>query len=230
MHTVATPESDVAAALLTVRTAVVLQLPLAYVIVAVPAATPVATPVVDEIVATVVVLLVHAPPDTELESDVADNRHTDKAPVIAPGCAFTVTTFVTGDPHQIPYDIVAVPAEIPVTTPEVASIVATVGLALVHVPVLVVLVNVVVPPSHTVAVPAIAATVPTTVTVFVAVGVHPVLYRILTLPAATPVTIPVVKPTVALVGVPLDHVPPEVPSASVIVVPTHTIVGEPVIG
>lgn len=132
-------------------------------------------PVVDDIVATDVVLLAHVPPVTEFDNTVADNWHTAKLPVIGPGAAFTVTTFVTGDPHQIPYDIVVVPAETPVTTPVVASIVAIEGSALVHVPVLVVFVSVVVAPSHTVAVPPIAATVPTTVTVLVAVGVQPVL-------------------------------------------------------
>jgi hypothetical protein len=186
-------------------------------------------PVVDDIVATDVVLLAHVPPVDAFDNTVVDNWHTARLPVIAPGTEFTVTTFVTGDPHQIPYDIVAVPAETPVTTPVVASIVATAVLALVHVPVLVVFVRVVTEPSHTVAVPPIAATVPTTVTVFVAVGVQPVLNRMLTLPAATPVTTPD-DVTVALVGVALDHVPTGVASASVIVVPTHTIVGEPVIG
>ena len=42
-------------------------------------------------------------------------------------------------------------------------------------------------------------------------------------PAATPVTIPVVDPTVATDVAELAQVPPAVPSVSVIVAPTHTV-------
>lgn len=52
----------------------------------------------------------------------------------------------------------------------------------------------------------------------------------LTLPALTPVTIPVPDPTVALSVELLDHFPFAVASESVIVVPTHTTVVEAVIG
>ena len=40
-------------------------------------------------------------------------------------------------------------------------------------------------------------------------------------PAATPVTIPVVPPIVATNVLPLVHAPPEVPSESEVVAPTH---------
>lgn len=43
----------------------------------------------------------------------------------------------------------------------------------------------------------------------------------LAVPANTPVTVPVEEPTVATAGVPLDHVPDGVPSASVVDKPTH---------
>lgn len=43
-----------------------------------------------------------------------------------------------------------------------------------------------------------------------------------TMPAATPVTMPVDDPTVAVPVAPEDHVPPLVASASVSVLPTHT--------
>ena len=41
-------------------------------------------------------------------------------------------------------------------------------------------------------------------------------------PAATPVTMPV-EPTLAVPGARLAHTPPPVPSASVVVAPTHTL-------
>ena len=44
-------------------------------------------------------------------------------------------------------------------------------------------------------------------------------------PAATPVTTPVVPPTVAVPVDELDHVPPETPSVRVMLEPGHTVVG-----
>ena len=42
-------------------------------------------------------------------------------------------------------------------------------------------------------------------------------------PAPTPVITPVEASTVALAGVPLDHIPPEVELAKVVVEPRHTV-------
>jgi hypothetical protein len=72
--------------------------------------------------------------------------------------------------------ISVVPVDTVVTTPLFASIVATDPLALVHVPPLVVLVNVVFEPKHTAVVPPIADAVCCCVTVTVVVAVdalHP---------------------------------------------------------
>jgi hypothetical protein len=67
------------------------------------------------------------------------------------------------------------------------------------------------------------APVTPTVTVFTARHALPVLivYVILTVPTATLYTIPLVEPTVATVAFELLHVPPGVPSLSVIVDPPH---------
>ena len=45
------------------------------------------------------------------------------------------------------------------------------------------------------------------------------------MPAATPVTMPLVDPIVARVVLPLSHVPPPMASVNVIVEPMHTDVG-----
>jgi hypothetical protein len=64
-------------------------------------------------------------------------------------------------------------------------------------------------------------------TVTVVTAIHPVeniLYVIVAVPVDTPLTIPVVSPTVAIAVLPLLQVPPPVPSASVVVAPVHTVV------
>src|SRR5580704_16052956 len=60
-------------------------------------------------------------------------------------------------------------------------------------------------------------------TVITAVVLHPVgsVYVIVVVPGATPVTIPVAEPTVAIAGLLLTHVPPPA-SVSVIVAAGHT--------
>ena len=75
------------------------------------------------------------------------------APVTAAGCAFTVTVLVEEHPVTIVYDTVVVPGATPNTTPELFTVTMSI-LSLLHVPPEVVLVRVVVCPSHTDAVPA----------------------------------------------------------------------------
>ena len=58
----------------------------------------------------------------------------------------------------------------------------------------------------------------------------PAEYSIFTVPAATPVTTPVVLSTLAIVGSLLFHLPPVVASVTVIVLPVHTAVGPPITG
>jgi hypothetical protein len=139
---------------------------------------------------------------------------------MAAGSGLTVTVAVLRQPVGNIYDITDVPAETPVTTP-VASIVATAGVALLHVPPAVASVRVVVDPMQTVSVPPIAAGKGLTVTV--AVTRQPVgnVYDITDVPAVTPVTTPA-PVIVATAGVALLHVPPAVASVKVVVDPTQT--------
>lgn len=97
-----------------------------------------------------------------------------------------------------------------------------------HVPPGVVLLNVVVCPTHVVSVPVTGFGLAFTITVTVLVQPVPTVYVIVAVPGTTPVTIPVVGPTVAMV-VALDvHAPPVGVQLSVVVDPTHTF-GLPVI-
>jgi hypothetical protein len=110
-----------------------------YVIVAVPAATPVTTP--DELTVAIAVFDdVHVPPETVEVNVVLEPAQIvcvpDRGP--AEAAAETVTVLVaTASEHPpvpvIVYEMVAVPAETPVTTPE-ASTVATAVLELDQVP------------------------------------------------------------------------------------------------
>jgi hypothetical protein len=81
-----------------------------------------------------------------------------------------------------------------------------------------------VPPTHAVAVPAIA--VGKALTVTVAVVIQPVGREYVTteVPADAPVTAPVAAPIVATEVVPLIHNPPGVAEASVVPEPAHTII------
>lgn len=115
----------------TVKVVTLLQPPSAYVIVVAPAATPVTVPVTEPTVATATVLLLHTPPVVAELSVVADPAHTLVVPVIAAGIALTVTVVVVLQPDVSVKVIEVVPAETPVTIPELL-IVATAGVLLVH--------------------------------------------------------------------------------------------------
>jgi hypothetical protein len=140
---------------------------------------------------------------------------------IAGGVAFTVNGSTLIHPAGNVYVMFKVPAVTPVTTPEVELTVALALLAL-HVPPLVELVSVLVDPTHTFGVPAIAAGVGLTVNGVVTkqpVGKVNVMFNV---PAATPVTIPVPEPTVANEALLLLHVLLPEPFVKVVVNPTHT--------
>jgi hypothetical protein len=84
---------------LTVNVAVTLQVPIAYVIIDVPATSPVAAPELEPIVATARFPLVHVPPDTEFDNVVVLPSHTvGDAGVIAAGVLLTVIAFVAKQP------------------------------------------------------------------------------------------------------------------------------------
>jgi hypothetical protein len=90
-----------------------------------------------------------------------------------------------------------------------------------HVPPVEGLVNVIVEPAQTVVGPTIGAAAVTTVITNVAAH-PPTVYLIVTVPGLTPVTIPVVGPTVAIVTAVLLHIPPGVGLVSGVVAPTQT--------
>ena len=97
---------------------------------------------------------------------VVKPTHTFVVPVITAGKGLTVTVVVTKHPVGKVYDITEVPPDTPVTTPT-ALIVATAGVALLHVPPAVASARVVVEAWHTVVVPVITAGNGLTVTVVV---------------------------------------------------------------
>lgn len=127
--------------------------------------------------------------------------------------------------------IVTVPAETPVTTPEVGLTVAIAVLLLLHVPPTVESKRVIVPPTHTLEEPIITDMVPEPVTVMVLVVKQPVvsIYVIVHVPAETPVTKPDVGLIVAIDVLELLHVPPVVASVSVIVPATATVLTPPIV-
>src|SRR5215204_502048 len=109
--------------------------------VAVPGATGVTTPVLLLTVATAPLLLVQAPPAVPLVLRVAVlPMHSEELPVMVPAVTltFTVTLIVAsvGEPQPLDmlYLMVDVPAPIAVSSPDVASMVATAVLLLVQVP------------------------------------------------------------------------------------------------
>ena len=117
---------------LTVTFAVVLHVPMLYVIVAVPALAPVTVPPVTP---ADVELLVHVPPLVASVSTVVDPwQMTAVKGVIATGALFTVTGFVTKQPDELVNVMLAVPTPEPVTVPLTLPTLAILLLLLLHVP------------------------------------------------------------------------------------------------
>jgi hypothetical protein len=173
-------------------------------------------------VAIVALLLLHVPPTIALASRVWLPAHTVSVPVIAAGIAFTVIGSNALQPVGITYDIVTAAAATPVTMP-VALTVAFVVLLLIQLPPVVVVLNAVVAPTHTIGVPVIAAGVALTVTTLVVMHALLPRYVIVAVPAAMPVTVALVSGTVAILVLLLLHVPPPVADGSVVVAPSHTM-------
>ena len=117
-----------------------------------------------------------------------------------------------------------VPDATPVTIPAPVPTVATVVVLLAQVPPVVPSVKVIVEPAQNAVEEEIADGVVLTVTTAVAVHPVPSDYVIIDVPDKTPVTTPVLLPTVATVVVPLDQVPPVVPSVNVMVEPAQNAV------
>lgn len=104
------------------------------------------------------------------------------------------------------------------------EMVATEMLELVHVPPLLVSVSEIMEPVHTEPGPVIGAG--DTFTVTAAVVKHPVgsEYDMTAVPGEIPVTMPVLKPIISIVGLLLLHIPPAVISLSVVDAPGHIVV------
>jgi hypothetical protein len=123
------------AAGLTETVEIAVQLPMAYVIVALPAPTPVTVPLELPIVATPVLPLVQVPPPTAFVSVVVLPRQTFAvAGAIAAGVIATVAGFIATQPEAFTNEIFTVPADNPVTIPVADPTVATEVLPLIHVP------------------------------------------------------------------------------------------------
>ena len=175
----------------------------------------------------VVLVVLHAPPARKSLIEIVDPVHTDDAPPIGEGPAFTVTTAEAKQPEPAVYFMVAVPADAPVTMPVPTPTVATNVFALLQVP-LPPSLRVVVPPLHKLSVPEIADGRALTVTPIVLTHPLGAVYDIVAVPTRLPVTIPLV-PTLAVPASLLIHVPPGVASARLVVEARHRLV-IPVIG
>jgi hypothetical protein len=116
-------------------------------------------------VAATVLLLLHIPPEVASALAIVDPAQTAEGPVIAGGIVLTVTTTVATPPDDAVNEMVAVPAAIPVTSPEAEPIVAIVGSALVHTPGEEASVNTMLVPIQAEGLPLIAATELTVTTV-----------------------------------------------------------------
>lgn len=116
----------------------------------------------------------------------------------------------------------AVPSEAPLTTPVELPTVAIAVLLLDHVPPDGDELKVMVLPEHTDDGPDIALGVVFTVNDCVLEQPLPSVYVIITVPADTPVTVPVLLPTVAIPVLPDSQVPPDGDELSVEADPIHT--------
>ena len=114
----------------------------------VPDAIPVKMPEPIPIVPVAGTVLLHVPPTGELLSVIDEPSHTTDGPPMAAGNGFTVTAKERVQPAVLAVTMFTVPAALPVTTP-VALTDAIAGLLLVHVTPGVVLVSVIVLPTHT---------------------------------------------------------------------------------
>ena len=183
--------------------------------------TPVTKPV-EETVARLGLLLTQLPPVEMVDNVSVPPIQIEPVPVIPAGCGLTVIMMPEAQPVDNVYDILALPADIPLTTPVDAPTVAKPGPMLSQVPPDGVAANVVVAPTQTLADPVIADGVG--LTVIIDVIKHPVgnVNGIVGLPADTPVTTPVVLTTVAWAVLLLLHVLVPLGLLNVVVRPTHT--------
>ncbi len=167
-------------------------------------------------------LLLHVPPVVTDASVPVEPTQITVVPVITAGTGYVVATTVVTQPSQVVNDIKEVPPATPVTVPSVATV-ATAVLLLLHVPHDDDDDNVVVEPAHVLAVPDIDAGV-FTVTTALIWQPDEIVYVIVAVPGATPVTMPEETPTVATDVLSLVHdTPPLVALLSAVVEPWQTV-------
>lgn len=218
-HTVSVPSIGFGSGV-TVTIVVLLQPePNAYVTEAVPAVIPVATPVV-ALIDMLPLGVLQVPPAGVALSVVLLPIHTVKVPLIVPGAALTVTTAEVLQPPAV-YTTVAVPALLPPMKPGLSNVATVVGVTD-HVPPVVVLLSVVVRPTHSVRLPVMAAGVGVTVTTLVVVQPPTEAAVIVAVPGVIPVTTPV-PDTVATAVLELLQATGLVVVLRVVVLPTHTV-------
>jgi hypothetical protein len=123
-----------AGTLLTVMGLVTTQVPTVYRTVSRPVLRPLTRPDEEPITALVTDDILHVPAGVTSAIEMVAPGQTDEGPVMAEGAAMTVTIFVTVQPEPMTYDIVAVPADMPVTTPDDDPTEATKGEPELHVP------------------------------------------------------------------------------------------------
>ena len=118
---------------------------------------PVTIPELRLTVATAVLLLVHAPPDKVFDNVEVDPMHTFVLPDITAGNALTVTIATLAQPVGSVYDTLAVPADVPDTTPLVTLKPDMVPDPALHAPPATEALRVVAVPAHVPCVPVMAA-------------------------------------------------------------------------
>ena len=121
------------------------------------------------------------------------------------------------------------PAARPVTTPVLVVIDTVNRLPVLQAPPEIASVSVVLAPIHIPVTPLITAGNELIATTAVRTQPEGIEYDIVAVPSATPLTIPVEPPILAMPELLLLHVPPIVPSARAVVEPTHAL-STPVIG
>jgi hypothetical protein len=142
---------------------------------AVPVEMPVTTPLPEPTVAIEVLLLLHMPPGSVLDSVIVLPWQPVDGPSIFAGALFTLTTVVVVQLVTAAVKVIAaVPLLTPVTIPVAAPIVATAVLLLAHDNVEELFVSAAVVPTHTVVLPDIAAGGGLTVTIAVFMQPGPV--------------------------------------------------------
>ncbi len=137
-----------------------------YVTIQVPGEIPVTTPVDDPTLAIPMQMHCHVPPLDGFVNVIVEPAQTVDGPTIGAAAVTTVTTKVAAQPPTV-YLIVTMPGLTPVTTPVKGATVAIVTAVLLHIPLGVVLDNVVVAPTQTEPDPVIAAGNGLTVILFV---------------------------------------------------------------